>query len=201
MIAVIAVLVLFCGILSNSLQTAYHAAEKVTRNNYAAISISDAQNYKYISYFGKTELDDASFAKMYSIKRNAGYTKEVIKDGEFIFTVFKREAAADNFHPDFLCYCEYTGTGDKDLTLYHSAVFSSVEGSAGGGNGGGISDTLLYIGNVDEGTVLTISLYVLDEKASSEFDDAMYKATEEDKGIFPSEKDYAVSSGKVSIGF
>ena len=74
MITVIVVLVLFCGILSHSLQSAYHDTERDTRNHYAVINVSDPQNYEYISYFGSTELDDASFAKVYSIDQNPGYT-------------------------------------------------------------------------------------------------------------------------------
>lgn len=201
MIAVIIVLTLFCGILTHSLRTTYNDAEKLTRNNYAAISISDSENYTYASYFGNAVLDDASFAKVYSIEENPGYTKEIIKDGEFTFTVFKRSSTADSFHPDFLCYCQYTGKINTDLELYHSGKFSCAEGSVGAGSGGNISDTLLFIGNIDEGTILSVSLYILDEKASNEFNDAIQKANEEDKGEFPCENDFAVSSGKVSIGF
>ncbi|MCD7825625.1 MAG: hypothetical protein LUH14_06675 [Clostridiaceae bacterium] len=201
MIAVIIVLILFCGILSNSLQTAYNNAGKTTRNNYATIDISDPQNYQYTSYFGDAELDDASFAKMYSIEENIGYTKEVTVDGNFTFTVFKRESAADSFHPDFLCYCEYTGEVSQDLTLYNSPSFSNENGSISSGIGCEVSDALLYIGNMDEQTVFTISISVLDEKAISEFNDAMNKAMTEDSNELPEEKDFAISSGKVSIDF
>ena len=201
MITVIVVLVLFCGILSHSLQSAYHDTERDTRNHYAVINVSDPQNYEYISYFGSTELDDASFAKVYSIDQNPGYTKEIIKDGDFTFTVFKRSAAADSFHPDFLCYCEYTGKRSADLMLYNSASFSNADSFTGGGSGGNVSDTLLYIGNIDEETTFTISLFILDEKADSEFMDDMQKANQEDKGEFPSQEEFALESGKVSIHF
>lgn len=50
---------------------------------------------------GAPELDDASFAKVYSIDQNPGYTKEIIKDGDFTFTVFKEALLRTVFIPTF----------------------------------------------------------------------------------------------------
>ena len=61
--------------------------------------------------------------------------------------------------------------------------------------------TQLYIGNIDEETTFTISLFILDEKADSEFMDEMQKANQENKGEFPSQEEFALESGKVSIHF
>ncbi len=201
MIAVIIVLVLYCGVLSHALRTADSNGSKIVRNNYAVIDVSDPENYRYASYFGDAWLDDASFAKVYSVDQNAGYTKEVVEDGDFVFTVFKRNAAADSFHPDFLCYVEYTGNQSDDMVLHHSASFTSKDGSIGEGFGGEVSDLLLFIGNLDEDNVFTASFSLLDEKAESEFADAMQKAMDEDKGDFPSEKDFAIDTAEVTIGF
>lgn len=201
MIAVISLLTVYCVILSGSLKTAAENAGNITRNNYAVINVSDPQNYKYISYFGNSNLDDASFAKIYSVEENEGYSKEVIKDGNFTFTVFKRTSPADDFHPDFLCFAEYTGAKSDELRLYSSASFSASNGSMGGGSSMDLSDKLLFIGNIDDETDFNASLYILDEKSENEFSLAMQKAETDNKSIFPSEKDFAIESGKVTVKF
>lgn len=56
----------------------------VPRNNFAIIDVSDEDNYTYAGYLGSSDLEDASFAKVYSKDTNEGYSKEVIKSGEYI---------------------------------------------------------------------------------------------------------------------
>ena len=199
MIAAIIVLMFLCALFAKE---ANRPQMKYSRNNYAVIDISD-NDYKYASYAGSANLDDASFAKMYSKEKNPGYDKEIVDDGDFKFTIFKRSAEADSFHPDFLCVVDYNGKKTSDLSLSISGMFcekADNKNSFGTGSGGGeIYDTMLFIGNLDEKSFFNISAWIIDKEGEALYSEAMEKAFEEDKGEFPKEEDFAVSSASADI--
>lgn len=201
--AIIAGLVLYSGLLMYIIWDAAKQDNSVSRNNYAVIDVSDSDNYNYAGYSGSTELEDASFAKVYNKDANEGYSKEVIESGEYIFTVFKRNTPADSFHPDFLCFVEFAGADREAYACYSKAGFRSVAEETEGfyeGFGGDIADCLLYIGNLEEDCQFDITMSLLDNEAEIKYEEAMQDAYTEDKGDFPSAEDYAASVGTVSIG-
>jgi len=174
----------------------------VPRNNYAVIDVSDEEHYKYVSYFGDVQLEDASFAKVYQKEANEGYSKEIVESGEYVFTIFKRTTPADSFHPDFLCFADYVGEDNKEAICYSKAGFLAVSEEDGGFFGesaGDIFESLLYIGYLDKDSAFEIQMNLLDEKAENAYNAAMQKAYEEDKGDFPDAQEFAISTGSVTI--
>lgn len=202
LIAVIVGLSVYSAILMYVVNDYVTQDNTIPRNNYAVIDVSDEDNYQYISYFGANELNDASFAKVYKKDANEGYDREVIESGEYIFTVFRRTAPADSFHPDFLCFVDFTATDKDEYVCYKKSGFHSIiEESEGfyGETSGDIMDSILYIGYLDQGCEFDIAISLLDNDAEIEYNEAMHKAYEEDKGDFPSAEEFAVSTGKISI--
>ena len=202
MIAVISGLVIYTGILTYIVVDYATKDYSVPRNNYAVIDISDADTYKYISYFGNMQLNDASFAKVYSRDANAGYDKEIVESGEYRFIVFTRNTQGDDFHPDFLCFVDYTGTDMGEYACYNKVGFQSLEAKEEqfyGESSGNIRNGLLYIGNLDEGCQFNITMSLLNDDAEIKYDEAMQQAYKEDKGIFPDVEEFADSVGTVSI--
>lgn len=202
MIAVITGLVIYAGILMYVVSDYATKDYSVPRNNYAVIDTSDADGYEYISYFGNVQLNDASFAAVYSREANAGYDKEIVESGDYRFTVFTRTSQSDDFHPDFLCFVAYTGTNMEEYMCYSKAGFQSVEVKEEhfyDESSGYIRNDLLYIGNLDEGCQFNITMSLLKGDAETKYDEAIQQAYKEDKGIFPDAEDFADSVGKVSI--
>lgn len=204
MIAVITGLVIYAGILMYVVSDYATKDYSVPRNNYAVIDTSDADGYEYISYFGNVQLNDASFAAVYSREANAGYNKEIVESGDYRFTVFTRTSQSDDFHPDFLCFVDYTGTNMEEYMCYSKAGFQSVEVKEEqfydeNESSGYIRNDLLYIGNLDEGCQFNITMSLLKGDAETKYDEAIQQAYKEDKGIFPDAEDFADSVGKVSI--
>lgn len=198
LIAVIVALVLYSGVLQYSIQT---QANAVSRNLFAVIDVTDPEKYEYAAYFGNVVLDDASFAQVYSIEANPGYEKQVAVDGDFQFTIFTGTTPADSFHPDFLCYVEYIGE-EENLVFCDMAGFQAIDDEGGAyaaGSSGWEASVRLYIGNLDDNCQFTIHMYALDEAAETAFWEANQQAMEEDKGDFPSEQDYATSTGSAVI--
>lgn len=200
MIVVIAVLVFYYILLLHSSNT----ADEASRNDYAIISVEGQNEYEYYAYGGNPGLTDASFAGIYSKESNPGYNKEVVKKGDYIFTIFKRKSSPDNFHPDFLCYAEYKGE-KKDMVVYNTSSFVSASDADdhldSGFGGNSVSDCLLFIGNLNPGYDFHIRFDLMDEKSETAYMDAMEKATEEDKGNFPDIENFATSSAEVAIRF
>lgn len=129
------------------------------RNDFAVIDTSD---YSYMAYSSSYNLEDASYARMFSEKENSGYTRKVTTDGDFRFTVFTSTAPPDSFHPDFLCYVAYIGDGAEMLS------WNAQYMEAGTGRKGGISaeadvtgHSWLFVGNYDQECrfVLTAGAY------------------------------------------
>lgn len=202
MFFVIAVLGFYCIVLWHYL----HNADGTSRNDYVVISVEGQDEDEYYVYGGNQGLMDASFAGVYSKESNAGYNKKVIKEGDYIFTIFKRiSSKADNFHPDFLCYAEYKGKNKESMTVYNTASFVSVsdvnDSWNSGHNGYGISDCLLFIGNLQVGVNFHIRFDLMDEAAEASFTDAKQKNPEEDNGNSPNPADFATSSAEVTISF
>lgn len=200
LIVVIAVLTFYCVLLSHSL----HNEDQTSRNDYAIINVVEQDKDQYQAYGGNPKLNDASFAGVYSKENNAGYNKEVIKEGDYIFTIFKRNSFPDNFHPDFLCYAEYKGKKER-LVVYNTSSFVSASDADdhldSGYGGNSVSDCLLFIGNLDPGYDFRIRFDLMDEKSETAYMDAMQKATEENKGNFPDIENFATSSAEVAIRF
>ena len=202
MIAVITGLVIYAGILMYVVNDYATKDYSVPRNNYAVIDTSDADGYEYISYFGNMQLNDASFAKVYSRDANAGYDKEIVESGEYRFIVFTRNTQGDDFHPDFLCFVDYTGTDMGEYACYNKVGFQSLEAKEEqfyGESSGNIRNGLLYIGNLDEGCQFNITMSLLNDDAEIKYDEAIQQAYKEDKGMFPDAEEFADSVGKVSI--
>ena len=202
MIAVITGLVIYAGILMYVVNDYATKDYSVPRNNYAVIDTSDADGYEYISYFGNMQLNDASFAAVYSREANAGYDKEIVESGDYRFTVFTRTSQSDDFHPDFLCFVDYTGTNMEEYMCYSKAGFQLVEVKEEqfyGESSGYIRNDLLYIGNLDEGCQFNITMSLLNDDAEIKYDEAIQQAYKEDKGIFPDAEEFADSVGTVSI--
>ena len=127
MIAVITGLVIYAGILMYIVDDYATKDISVPRNNYAVIDIADENAYEYISYFGNVELIDASYAKVYNKDENVGYNKEIVESGDYRFTIFTRNTEGDDFHPDFLCFVDYTGTNMEEYSCYSKSGFQLVE--------------------------------------------------------------------------
>lgn len=203
MVAIITGLTIFCLLLmyvvydySSQTYTIY------SRNTYAVIDVSDEENYEYISYFGNNQLDDASFAKVYNWDTNEGYKKEVIVSGDYTFTVFTRISSADSFHPDFLCYVQYTGEKDLNLTSFNKTGFCSITEKGVGSFGeatGDIEDCVLYIGNLEDDCSFNIEINLLDSEAEMAYQEALRNTYDEDNGEFPEAAEFAISTAKVSI--
>lgn len=203
MIAVITGLAIFSGVQMYVINDYSSRAYTVhTRNDYAVIDVSDEKNYKYISYMGNMQLEDASFAKMYSREKNEGYKKDVILSGDYEFIVFTRTSPADNFHPDFLCFIQYVGEKNCEWISCNKSGFRSITEKGNGFNGesiGDIEDSVLYVGNLEKDCCFDIEINLLNSKAENAYQEAIHAAYEEDKGDFPEAGDFAVSTAKVSI--
>lgn len=142
--------------------------EESSRNDFAIINIVEEDEDPYQAYGGNPRLNDPAYAGLYSKKSNAGYDKEVIKDGDYIFTIFKRTSFPDNFHPDFLCFAEYMGKRD-DLYVSITSSFVSASDTDHHLDNGGVSDHLLFIGNLDPGFDFKIHFDLIDKAAKESF--------------------------------
>lgn len=200
MIAIIILLLSYSVILSVGLKQSYDVTTTTNRNNFSIIDLSD---YTFCGYSGTRVNDDASYTKVYSKKENKGYDKSVVKDGDFIFTLFTRNTNYDDFHPDYLCYVDYIGKMKSDFVRYEMCEYVNITSPQSKGsimNGGGnLKRSLLYIGNLNEGESFKITECVFDEKTETKFSKANEKAYKNDKGEFPSIKKYALSSGSATI--
>lgn len=195
---VILILVLVCGVL---IYDAGREEPPISRNNYAIIDVSDPENYEYIAWAGGAQLENASYAEIYSEESNPGYDKEIRIDGDFKFTVFKSTEPADSFHPDFLCFVEYMGESIEGLSMSNGGSFISntADSYSGSFSAGEPFDKILYIGCMDADCSFVVTVSAFDEAAEKAYDEAMQKAMEEDIGEFPKETDFAISSAQVTI--
>ena len=62
-----------------------------------------------------------------SYKENQEYKKSVVKDGDFIFTIFIRNTDHNDFHPDYLCYVDYVGQIKSKYVRYDKGEFPSID--------------------------------------------------------------------------
>lgn len=66
------------------------------------------------------EMQDGYLSR-FSIEENPGYTKEVTEIDSVRYTTFRSQSEADLFHPAFLVYAEYIGSG---APAYQDAVLT-----------------------------------------------------------------------------
>lgn len=202
MISIIVLLLMYSIILSIDIEQCQraHNSQLNNRNNYVEIDLTD---YKFCSYSGTLETNDASFAKIYSKEENEGYKKTIHKDGDFVFTVFTRISSHDDFHPDYLCYVDYVGAIDEAYSQYENCEYlDTASGKSHGGMGAGGSTpkrSTLFIGNLNDDESMKITIGLLDEIAEQEYFNAENKAYQEDKGEFPKFSEYANVSGSIVI--
>ena len=198
MIIIIAVLVY----MNWSQAKFYNSAYVQTRNNFVSVDVSDPDKPRLMRQINSS-IDDISYVTVYSDEENPGYDKDVYVNGDFTYTVFVRSGAADDYHPDFLCFVEYTGTGTDGLSLYETSGFESPEddgrGWRGGSGGGPIIEKVLYMGNLDEDCAFVATLCVLDEDAEAAYMEASQQATADDKGEFPEARDFADHVSEIRI--
>lgn len=206
LISVIVLLMLYSGIMFNAYQSVINEPQVVSRDNYAVIDASTAGKYEYMEYCGNVELEDASFAEVYSKDAIPGYDREVTEDGDFTFITFTRNSPADSFHPDFLCFVEYKGTDGTGYTFYQKGEFLNNENGEerqfGTGSGGDIPKCMLYIGNLNQDELFKITISVLDEDAETKLSDDMEAAMQQamdSMDEFPKEEDYAIDTACVQI--
>lgn len=179
-----------------------------SRDSLGVIDVSDKSNYKLKYYAQGTNPADedfnADFAYIYSEDENSGYNRNVEKKGGFTFTIFTRNGPADNFHPDFLCFVEYSGENNNSITNYINVDFIDNKNSKST-NGTGFDSNekkLLYIGNLNKEETFKITVSILDEQAQDKFDkdtQEAYKKDPKSSDEFPKIEDYAISSESVSI--
>lgn len=200
-IAIIVGLTMYSVLLTYIVNDYSNQENKVSRNNYAIIDVSNSEEYKYAGYFGNVQLEDASFAKIYSKEENPGYDKEVVSSGDYLFTVFTRNTPADSFHPDFLCFVEFIGDEKTNLSCYSNSGFRAFDENDyfSMGAAGEISKCLLYIGYIEANYSFEISMAILDKGAEELYIEAEKQAEKENRGEFPRVKDFAVSVGSVAI--
>ena len=200
MIGIIVLLLCYSFIITFEISRQNNNSEVENRNNFTCIDESD---FTYCGYSGEITENDASFAKIYSRESNQGYDKAVKTDGKFVFTVFTRSSQHSPFHPDFICFVNYTGETESALTMYDDCRYEeTVSGtkSRGIGTGGGeIVKSKIYIGNINDKESLTIEVGILDDKGFEAFSKAEEKVYDEDKGEFPYLSEYALSKGCVKI--
>jgi len=200
MITIIVLILFYSIILSVGLRQADKNGAIVNHNNFVAIDLSD---YTFNSYSGLRETDDASFARVYSKEVNAGYDKSIVRDSDFVFTIFIRNTDQDDFHPDYLCYVDYVGEVKTELVKHTNFEYIDVvSGKVAGGissGGGDVQISLLYIGNLNAGESFRITEGVLDAAAEQELGKADEEAYKADKGEFPSFTEYALTSGSAII--
>ena len=138
----------------------YNSASYNTRNDFIVVDVSDPDNPQ-LGMTGNPDMDDISYVKLLSDDENPGYDNYVVEDGEFMFTVFTRTAAADAYHPDFFCFVDYTGELTGDFEVSELGAFESPEGDArqwSAGSGGTHVDRLLFLGNMDEDCAFVITM-------------------------------------------
>ena len=174
---------------------------EVSRNAFVMADASNPEEYVVEQmvdrfYGGDNELD-FSYLSMYSVDENPGYTKEVIEGDLCTFTLFKRKADPNSFHPDFICFIDYKGE-NKDgwmcecLSFMDKNTNDRLPGSAMKGDS--VCDRLLFLGNMDKGSEAVIDIYILNDES--------YELFSEDNGHnFLKVKDYATSSDRLVISF
>ncbi|MBQ0037907.1 MAG: hypothetical protein KBS74_04460 [Clostridiales bacterium] len=196
---VIVALIIYALIITITVISSEKQESVENRDGFSVIDLSD---YTYSAYDGTLVDTDASYVKNYSRESNEGYQKNIVQDGDFTFTAFTRTGEHDVYHPDFFCFVDYTGEDGANLSLYEYYEFIdtiTAERYGGIGSGGGIEESFLIIGNINETESFKITLSLLDGKGEESYSEADRKAYEEDKGNFPSAADYALSTGSVVI--
>ena len=175
---------------------------QTTRNSYCVVDVSDPENPQLSTAVNRDIEDDVSYVKAYSKDENPGYAKDVLVDGDFTFTTFMRTGGADEYHPDFFCFAEYTGDETYGLKTYYTEGFDAFNDDVRegyGGSGGGMPAQLLYVGNLDEDCAFVATICVLDKEAQAAYDEAFDQYMKNDDGEFPDARDFAGHVSEVRI--
>lgn len=199
-VAAFAALIIYAVILTVAVISGGRQQPAENRDSFSVIDLTD---YTYRGYSGSLVCADASYAKIYSKDSNAGYEKQIVRDGDFTFTAFTRTGAHDVYHPDFFCFVDYTGAQSDEFFMYdyYEYIDCSTAQTLGGiGSGGGCMDgSFLVIGNINEAEQFQLTLSLLDGKGEDAYFDATDKALEADQGKFPAAAEFAFSTGRVVI--
>lgn len=152
-----------------------------SRNEYETIDLSTPNTAVYDSYENSllppyTDRGDASYALAYSVDENPGYSRRVVEQNGWTFTVFTRDGAGDAFHPDFLCFVEPSDTiaTSGDFAMAGSFVESATQTqrSSSGAAGGTMPSRLLVLGNLADGYEFRFDVGTLTEQDLDAFQQA-----------------------------
>lgn len=130
-----------------------------------------------------------SWAGVYSVEHNPGYTRREAKDGAFSFTVFESETTYDGLHPDFLVWVRYEGKETMEALSWTGSYAFDGERRSGVSAAGGMSPYLLAAGSAEEGAVFTLTV-------------STFASTEQAKALATGEADaatHASASGSVTL--
>ena len=198
---VVAIGVLLTIVISNAMSA--NDPVQTTRNSYCVVDVSDPEHPQLNTAINRGIDDDVSYVAAYSEEENPGYDKNVYVDGDFTFTVFVRTGGADEYHPDFFCFAEYTGDEENGLSTYYTEGFDAFNddrrNAVGSAGGGPMPTKLLYVGNLDEDCAFVATICTLDEEAEAAYDAAYEQAMADDKGEFPEWSDFADEVSEVRI--
>lgn len=188
----------------------YVHGEKEAKNNLISqldnrttITEIDTTDYTYCGFTGTMETNDASFAKIYSKESNPGYDKDVSEQGDFTFTVFTRQSSSDAFHPDYICFVDYTGDIDELASIYQRFESIDTTDAKNYGTlesaGSNIKREYMFLGNLNKEDTISIVLGVVGNENVQKLDEAEAKYDNENNGEKPDFMDYADSTGKYTI--
>lgn len=154
------------------------------------IDILSQGNYN-VNFFDAEDAE-SEWTNVYSPEQNEGYTKRVVRDGNFVFIVFECESSHDGLHPDFLIYARYLGDADV-YVMECDGEFLRSDGETFTGIGAGCeaSDYYLIVGSSSMSVDfrLTVSAYTEED----------WQHYFEDTSIDNEVRDFATESGVVAL--
>ncbi|MCR5518642.1 MAG: hypothetical protein K6F17_08745 [Lachnospiraceae bacterium] len=183
------------------IESAERVKDRTSRNEYMMADVSDPNNIDFMQgsgrYYKYKKGGDYSYLSKYSVEANPGYIKEVIEGDMCTFTLFKRSADPDSFHPDFLCFIDYKGERE-DLEIFRYFSFTKKGSSntlpLSAGGSGSVKKRVLCLGYLAEDSEAVIDIYALTYEAFEQF-------MEDDEHKHVEAKDYAMSSDRLVISF
>jgi len=158
--ATVAIITAFFGLVLFSITVL------LVRINSPTSSIDDRYfqaQYDYEAY--APEYIQQGYLSGFSIAENAGYTKHEETTGDIKYTYFISNERYDIFHPAFIIFVEYIGTGDIiSYGIQGAFLTDTSETICGKGfSGADVSDYVCIIGNTSVDCIFQISLYYYDE--------------------------------------
>lgn len=148
-----------------------------------------AQGSFFVSAFD-AETAESEWTSIYSPEENEGYTKRVVRDGNFAFTVFECESDYDGLHPDFLIYARYLGDKDvANMTWDGNYLLSNGEIFCGTGFDLEPTGNVLVVGSASESIDFRLTVRVYDDAGWQKYADA----------VPDDEASFAADSGTVTL--